>query len=141
MTPVTHHANWVRTARIPDGDRSVHEHEVLARVLDSMVTVDQLNAPALQSAELVCRRIQVIEDAHSVSPSAPDYSAADEYMGWATHRQGAAVAPDLQRHVANAMRDKAAIMKESRKAKEEQKLRRGKGGGKTDASGSGGAGS
>ena len=53
----------------------------------------------------------------------------------------AAVAPDLQRHVANGMRDRAAILKEARKAKEEQKLRRGpKGGGKTDASGSGGQG-
>ena len=139
LTPITHHSNWVRSARIPDGDRSVHEHEVLTHVLESMVTVDQLNAPALQSAELVVRRIQVIEDAHSASPSNPDYSAADEFMGWATHRQGAAVAPDLQRHVATGMRDRAAILKGARKAKEEQKLRRGpKGGGKSDASGSGG---
>ena len=140
LTPVTHHANWVRTARIPDGDRAVHEHEVLARILDAMVTVDQLNAPALQSAELCCRRLQLIEDAHSVSPSSPDYSAADEYMGCATHRQGAAVAPDLQEHVAISMRDKAAILKEARKAKDEQKIRRGKGGGKTDAGGSCGGG-
>ena len=72
----------------------------------------------------------------------PDYSAADEYMGWAMHRQGAAVAPDLQKHVANSMRDKAAILKEARKAKEEHKLKRGKGGGKdkTHAGGSGGGG-
>ncbi|CAK0819030.1 unnamed protein product [Prorocentrum cordatum] len=138
LTLITHRANWLRSSRIPDGDRSVHEHGVLARVLDSLVTVDQLKAPALQSAELICRRIQLILDAHSVSPSNPDYSAADDCMGWATHRQGAAVAPDLQRHVATAMHGRAAILKEARKAKEEQKLRRGKGGGKTDAGVAGG---
>eukprot|EP00959_Pyramimonas_sp_CCMP1952_P122478 2560613-Pyramimonas_sp.AAC.1 len=60
-----------------------------------MVTVDQLSAPALQSAELICRRIQLIEDAHAASPSNPDYTAADDNIGRATHRQGAAVAPDL----------------------------------------------
>ncbi|CAK0903474.1 unnamed protein product, partial [Prorocentrum cordatum] len=122
LTPITHHANWLRSGHIPDGDRSVHEHEVLTRVLDSSVTVDQLNAPALQSAELICRRIQLIEDAHA--------SAADDYMGWAaTHRQGAAVAPDQQQHVATAMRDRAAILKEGPQGE-------GGGGGKTDAGGS-----
>ncbi|CAK0841695.1 unnamed protein product, partial [Prorocentrum cordatum] len=108
LAPVTHHSNWLRARRIPDGDRSIHGHEVLCRALESMISVDQLNAPALQSAELVCRRLQVIEDAHAASPSAPDYSAADEHM----------------KHVAANLRDKAAVLKETRKAKEEQKLRR-----------------
>ena len=46
------HEHWVRTANISAGDRSVYEHEVLSRVLDSMLCTDQLNLPALQSAEL-----------------------------------------------------------------------------------------
>ncbi|CAK0860193.1 unnamed protein product, partial [Prorocentrum cordatum] len=141
LTPVTHRANWLRAGRIPDGDRSIHEHEVLCRVLESMISVDQLNAPALQSAELVCRRLQVIEDARAVSPSAPDYSAADEYMGWSAHRGGSAVAPALQKHVAANLRDKAAVLKGARKAKEEQKLRRGPtGAAKGDPAHNGGSG-
>eukprot|EP00973_Karenia_brevis_P090583 12403313-Karenia_brevis.AAC.1 len=74
LTPVTHHERWVRTSGVPQGDRSVYEHEVITRVLESMLQVDQLNVPALQSAELLCRRMQVIEEAHRLSPSSPDYS-------------------------------------------------------------------
>ncbi|CAK0899853.1 unnamed protein product, partial [Prorocentrum cordatum] len=93
-----------------DGDRSIHEHEVFCRVLEPMISVDQLNAPALQSAELVCRRLRVIEDARAVSPSAPDYSAADENMGWSAHRGGSAVAPALRERAAANLRDKAAVI-------------------------------
>ncbi|CAK0843705.1 unnamed protein product [Prorocentrum cordatum] len=106
------------------------QHEAVCRVIEPRVGVDQLDAPALQSAELLCRRLQVIEGARAVSPSAPDYSAADEYAGWAPHRGGAAAAPQLQKHAAANLRDKAAVLKEAKKVKEEQKLRRGpKGGG------------
>ncbi|CAK0796239.1 unnamed protein product, partial [Prorocentrum cordatum] len=123
-------ANRLRAGRAPDGGRSIHEHEAVCRVIEPMVGVDQLDAPALQSAELLCRRLQVIEGARAVSPSAPDYSAADEYMGWAPHRGGAAAAPQLQKHAAANLRDNAAVLKEAKKVKEEQKLRRGpKGGG------------
>eukprot|EP00959_Pyramimonas_sp_CCMP1952_P323598 6772101-Pyramimonas_sp.AAC.1 len=81
-----------------------------------MVCTDQLHAPALRSAELVCRRFQLIESAHSLNPSAPDYSAADQHMGWGRRRQGMMVAPLLQQHVATALRDEHQVAKEQRKA-------------------------
>ncbi|CAK0859946.1 unnamed protein product [Prorocentrum cordatum] len=131
-----------RAGRLPDGDRSIHKHGAICRVLDSMISVDQLSAPALQSAELLCRYLQLIEDARAVSPSAPVYLAADECVGWSARRGGSAVAPQLQEHVAANLRDKAAGFKGAGKAKEELKLRRGPiGGGKGGPAYSGGPGS
>lgn len=124
MTPTSYHEYWIRTADIPKGDRSVYEHECLSRILESMVTVDQLNICALQGAELVCRRMQVIREAHRVSPSSPDYSAADYYMGWKYRRGAHGVDSGLSSYVAGEMRSDAAVMKEARKAREEAQARR-----------------
>lgn len=115
---------WLRTADVPRGDRSVYEHECLSRILESMVVVDQLNIPALQSAELICRRLQVIREAHRISPSQPDYSSADVMMGWKFKRTGAGIDSSLAAHVASELKAEAAIAKEARKAKEEQAARR-----------------
>ena len=63
----------------------------------------QLKGPG---AELICRRLHVIREAHRASPGQPDYSAAGHIMGWKSKRSAHAIA------------------KEARKAKEEQSLRR-----------------
>ena len=91
---------------IRSGDSSVYEHEVLARVLDAMTCLDQLNLPSLQSAELCVRQLQLIEEAHRLSP---DYYAADHFMGWAARQHGAVVAPKLKEHVATNLRGEAAV--------------------------------
>ena len=124
FTPSTFHEHWMRTSDIPRGDRSTYEHECLSRILESMVMVDQLNAPALQSAELLCRRLQVIREAHRISPGQPDYSASDVMMGWKYRRSGQGIDSTLAAHVANELKAEAAIAKEARKAREEQAARR-----------------
>ena len=124
FTVGTFHEHWLRTAEIPKGDRSTYEHECLSRIMDAMVMVDQLNVPALQSAELIFRRLQVIRQAHRASPGNPDYSSADYYMGWKFKRAGLGVDSDLSAFVATELKNEAAILKESRKAKEEQEARR-----------------
>ena len=102
----------------------MYEHEMICRVLESMLTVDQLNIGALQSAELLARRLQLIEDAHRGSPSNPDYSASDVYMGLPSRKDGSSTVPVSQKGVADSLKDKLAILKETRKAKEEAKLRK-----------------
>ncbi|CAE7391337.1 ANK1 [Symbiodinium sp. CCMP2592] len=124
FTPTTFHEFWVRSSELGKGDRSVFEHECLSRILESMITVDQMNVPCLQSAELLCRRMQVIREAHRISPSAPDYSAADIFMGWKYRRSGQGVDLGLAAHVASELKNEAAIAKEARKAREEANLRR-----------------
>ena len=139
-SPISHHDHWMRSAAVPAGDRSGYEHEVLCRILHSMLTVDQLNVVCLQSAELCGRRVQLIEDAHRASPSCPDYSAADHYMGWTATQGGASVAPGLRRHVAARLKAEADISKEARKAREEAALRRQKPRAKPKGGGRGGGG-
>ena len=117
------HDRWVARTSLPAGDRSLHEHECLARILDAALTIDQINAPALLCMEFVVRRASLIREAHRLSPSSPDYSMADHWMGWGQSR-GGGVAPDLTRYVAEQLRDEASVAKEARKAREEQKLRK-----------------
>ena len=118
MTPTSFHEFWVRSADIPRGDRSVYEHECLSRIFESMVCVDQLNCSGLQSMELVVRRMQVIREAHRVSPNAPDYSSADYFMGWRYKKQSQGIDSGLAAHVAAELKNAAAIQKEARKARE-----------------------
>ncbi|CAK9006509.1 unnamed protein product [Durusdinium trenchii] len=81
MAPSSFHEFWLRTAEILKGDRSTYERECLSRIFESMVCIDQLNPSGLQSAELLVRRMQVIREAHRLSPSAPDCSAA-QIISW-----------------------------------------------------------
>ncbi|CAL1154679.1 unnamed protein product [Cladocopium goreaui] len=124
LTPTTYHEFWIRTGEIPKGDRSVYEHECLSRIFEAMVTIDQLNPSGLQSAELVVRRMQVIREAHRISPTSPDYSSADIFMGWRYRKQTQGVDSSLAAYVAVELKSDAAIAKESRKAREEQQQRR-----------------
>jgi hypothetical protein len=136
--PRLHFEWWLRNSKLPDGDRSSYEMEVLCMAVYAMVVIDQLNAPSLTCAEVMMRRIAVIKEAHRLSPSSPDYSASDYFMGWGMRRSGATIDPALTSSVADQMRADAAVAKEARKAREERVLKsaKGRGKGKADKAGS-----
>ena len=115
---VAQHHQWVSGSRIPEGDRSVYEDEVLARILDAAVTYDALNIANLACMELVCRRRQLIADAHAQTPGMPSYLAADHFMGQTYRSGGGVVTSSLTEHVAKQMASQAQIMKEKRKLEE-----------------------
>ena len=143
MAPTSRHRAWVSDSNIPAGDRSVHEHHMIMKVIEAAATKDQLNLYVLDCFELLCRRAQVIEQAHATNPSNPDYAHAEDFMGWGIQRGGAIVAPSLTRHAANKAGERSNIMKEQRKLLEELRLRRppkgpkGKGKGQAEAGGDG----
>eukprot|EP00971_Amphidinium_carterae_P299833 5957165-Amphidinium_carterae.2 len=114
---------WKRAANVNKYDRACYEMEVISRSLDSLLAIDQVNLLALVGAEILCRRWQLIREAYKVSPNAPDFSAADEFMGWGSRRHGGALAPALGRYVSEELRAQASVAKEARKAKEEKELR------------------
>ena len=114
LTPITDHERWIRSQEITRNDRSIYEMEVLSRVIEALVMVDQVNLPNLKGGELLLRRWQLIKEAHRISPMAPDYSASDHFMGWP---QESGVNPALSKHVSEQLKDQAAIGKEARKAK------------------------
>ncbi len=59
-----------------ENDRTYHELETLTEVLMLAGTLDQLNLAALVSTEKVCRRIQLIVEAHSEAGQAPSWRMA-----------------------------------------------------------------
>ena len=134
MTPTSFHEFWLRSSEIPKGNRSIFEHECLSRILESLITVDQLNICALQGVELIVRRMQVIREAHRVSPSNPDYTSADHFMGWKFRKSTQGIDAGLAAHVASELKTEATILKEARKAREEENNRR-RGAGKNQSSG------
>eukprot|EP00959_Pyramimonas_sp_CCMP1952_P000844 16836-Pyramimonas_sp.AAC.1 len=67
-------------------------------MFDAAVMHDQLNYPSLLAFELMSRRLALIKEARRVSPSQPDYTAADQLMGWSRRAGGAAISPGLSAH-------------------------------------------
>ena len=63
-------SHWVRSNDLSRGDRSVYEMEVITRVMEALVMIDQVNVPNLVDDGLRTRRWQVIRQAHRISPSA-----------------------------------------------------------------------
>ena len=45
---------WIGSAELADGDRSVYEDEVLARILDYALTYDSLDISNLACMAVVC---------------------------------------------------------------------------------------
>lgn len=119
------HHLWIGASRIPEGDRSVYEDEVLARVLDLAVTYDSLNIGNLACMELVCRRRQLISDAHSSSPGAPSYTGAEHYLGQTYKHGGGIVVPALTDFVSKKMQAQSQILKERRKLAEAKITKKG----------------
>eukprot|EP00435_Cladocopium_sp_Y103_P007924 s2848_g2.t1 len=93
-----HHV-WASGSRIPEGDRSLFEDEVLARILDAAIMYDCLNISNLACIELVCRRRQLLAEAHSASPAAPSYMGAEHFMGQTYKAGGGIVVPSLTDYV------------------------------------------
>eukprot|EP00438_Fugacium_kawagutii_P000777 Skav229111 [mRNA] locus=scaffold92:703800:704993:+ [translate_table: standard] len=112
------HLNWVAQSRIPDGDRAVHENEVLSRALDLAVCYDGLNIANLASFELLIRRKQLLAEAHSYNPAAPSYEGADHFLGTSYRPGGGIIVPELTEHVAKKLHQESLILKEKRKQAE-----------------------
>ncbi|CAK0818882.1 unnamed protein product, partial [Prorocentrum cordatum] len=92
---------------------SVDECKLVCEVLKVLQRIDRCNLPNTVGVELLVRRKSVLEEAHASSPSNPDYSAANIMMDWAE---------TLMSYTANRLKDKAAILKEERKAVDESML-------------------
>jgi hypothetical protein len=124
MGPVARSRAWAHENGLACSDRSVHEHHVLMKVIQVAAERDQLNLMCLESFELLIRRAQVIEAAHSLNAASPDYSHAEDMMGWGVQRGGALVAPTLSRHTAAKAAERSCLLKEKRKHAEEMRLRK-----------------
>lgn len=138
LSPISRHNRWVVDSGMPSADRSVREHEVLSHCIELASTVDQLNIASLLSFEHLIRRVQLIEEAHVLTPS---YDGAEHWMGSGRRRRGLLVFPALAKHVATRVREETEVAKERSKAREQRRLAPTKmgGGGKGGGGGADGA--
>lgn len=120
LTPITRHNRWLVDSGA--ADRSTHEHEVLSQCIELAATVDQVNLASLISFEFLVRRLQLIEEAHVLAPSAPSYEGSEHWMGSGRRRGGVLVSPALAKHVASRVREETEVAKERRKAREERRM-------------------
>lgn len=130
-----HHEAWLKKSGVRTSDRSVHEHSAICRALHFMVTYDQLNLPALASAEAMNRRRALIEHAHSGRPDAPSYEGAEDFLGIKDCADGSVVDPALTQHAARRQAAKAEVLKQTRLATEERRNAGKKGDPKGDGKG------
>eukprot|EP00435_Cladocopium_sp_Y103_P022526 s440_g5.t1 len=120
------HHIWMNSSGIPSGDRSVYEDQILARILDVAICYDSLDVSNLACIELVCRRRQLIADAHAGNPAAPSYLGAEHYLGETYKLGGGVVVPSLTDHVSRKLQAQSQIMKEKRKMAEAASSKGGK---------------
>ena len=78
--------------------------------------------------KLVCRRRQLLAEAHSQNPAAPSYMGAEHFLGQPSKAGGGIVTPVLAEHVAKRFQAQSQIWKEKPKAEENKKFVGKKGG-------------
>ena len=103
------------------------EQETLCRILESMATYDQIDVFNSAAAEVVVRKIQLIEEKHrdrllqhqGLVDQGDDINL---FTGAPGTRGGACVAPALQSWIAEQLAKESSVLKERRKAREERIL-------------------
>jgi hypothetical protein len=130
--PLAHHREWARATGLA-GKPHGHEHFTLCCAIEMMACFDQLNCPQLLSAELLMRRLCLIESAYEVGQNGKaDFFHAEEMMGFHARASGAVIATTLETEVSERLKARAEIQKQLMKAREVQRGSK-KGGGKADA--------
>ena len=141
-TPTNHHTTWRSLCRLQATDAGVAEHETLCRALEALGSYDQINVCNSAAAEVLVRKLQVIEEKHRDRLLQNTGGAVDDdvhlFLGTeAGTRGGACVCPALQGWIAEELARESAILKERRKAREERQLARPKAAPKGGARGAG----
>jgi len=123
---IAHHQAWRVACKLQPTDGPAMEHEAWSKVLQTMMTYDQLDVSNLTSAELVVRALQRIEEKHKFKlVSAEDAGEGALFMGASSGaRVGSIISPKLTEWIGSEMQKEAMVSKERRKAREERALSR-----------------
>jgi hypothetical protein len=125
-TPVGHHQRWRANCKLQATDGGVAEHETFCKILQTMLTYDQLDVSNLASAEVIARQIQLIEERYENKLATDSDKAGQNHLfsGLDDTRGGICLCPALREYVAQELTKESLIMKERRKAREERALAR-----------------
>ena len=123
---IGHHQAWRVACKFAPTDGPAQEHEAWSKVLQTMMTYDQLDVSNLASGELVVRALQRIEEKHKFKlASVDDAGEGALFMGASSGtRAGSIISPKLTEWIGSEMQKDALVAKERRKAREERALSR-----------------
>lgn len=129
-----HHQAWRVACKLQPSDAPAMEHEAWSKVLQTLMTYDQVDVTNLAGAEMIVRALQRIEEKHKFKLTAMDESGEGAlFMGSSSgSRVGSIISPKLTEWIGSEMQKEALVSKERRKAREERALAR-----KSDKDGAG----
>ena len=117
--PEGRHTKWAMGQAIPKDSLGYTLHDLLGYVLELAVSYDQLDMPNLASMEVLGRLYQLLEETSGTMV----VEGMEHYIGrskTAGRKRGIALAPGLAKSVTNAMSTEVEILKQRRKAREEE---------------------
>lgn len=145
MEPPAYCAHYVQVSGIKPSSGLYTEFKNLISLLWMFVCHDRLDAHNCATAELLCRRIVMIQRVVRTNPRSPDFEGLECFMANALDASGGIVTSDFEGYVADIQRNEAQVMKQQRLAREEaeaadKRKRVQKGGGGPGGGGGSGAG-
>lgn len=125
-TPLGRHTKFKSDAGLTAADPGVVTHEHLCKLLQTALTVDQLDGSNSATIELICRELQLIEEKYGDRLRSKDAFAeeGEYFMRTSVGQANVCMCPALRTWISEEVRSDAAILKERRKAREERELAR-----------------
>ena len=124
-TPTSFHERWMSNCKLDYTASGTKEHSSLCKMLEIILTVDQLDASKLVAMEVLSRKLQMIHDRwkHKMPQLASGVREDDDshlLLGLHETRGNIGIAPTLSKWLGEELSKEAAVSKERRKAREER---------------------
>ena len=113
------HTRWMVEQHVEKDTFAANIHDLLGLCLSTAITYDQVDPSNLACLEVVCRAYQLVEE----TGGSLVIEGFEHYVGrsqGASLRRGIALAPTLAKHAVDRQAAQTNILKERRKAREEQ---------------------
>ena len=110
---------WEKASGISPRSAVANEHRNLISMLHLLVTYDLVVPCNLASAELMARRVLMIQRATRRNSKAPDFHGLEVYISHAMDPSGGIITLEFEKHIAEVQKGEAMVLKQSRMLREE----------------------
>ena len=132
LTLFTYHDHWVRMSGVHAESAVSWEHRMLLMILGFLVNYDRVDPTNLAAAELLGRRVVMIERAVRVNAKAPTFAGLHKMIEHSLDEGGGVATREFTAHMAQVAESEARILKQNRLLREELDSKR-----KNDSKGDG----
>lgn len=122
-TPSAYHSKWALESGVDKKSAEALAHEIGMDIIEAALTYDQLNGANLACLVLLARWMQMTEHAIPQNPKRPEITVnPGVFPGSMSSASAGGLTSTLAKHVAAKSAEKAAVLKEQRRAREERAL-------------------